>query len=440
MHIAILGNGITGVTAALRLRELRPDWRITMISGESTYPYSRPALMYIYMGHMGYKETKLFEDHVWSEQRIELKRGWVTRIDHAERALEFVGGERLGYDRLLIATGAQPNKFGWPGQDLAGVQGFYSLMDLHQLIENSAGAQHGVVVGGGLIGLELAEMLHSRGIGVSLLVREPSYWSNVLPPEESQLVNEQIERAGMDLRLGTELDAVLDDGRGRARGVRTKDGAEIDCEIVGLTAGVSPNKHVVEASGIPCGRGVRVDRGLRTEVEGVWAAGDCAEILGAGDERGKVEQVWYTGKAQGELAARSLAGEDVAYTPALWFNSAKFIDLEYQTYGEVPADGSNSIVGCIPGPVEGAGLNKSGDRLVRLVHDAGRLTGVNAMGVRLRHRVIEAWLREQKSVDFALAHLGDAAFDPEFFEPLQRRLVPELERLWRVLAPAQEAV
>lgn len=413
MHVAILGNGITGVSAALRLRALQPDWRITMVSGESTYPYSRPALMYIYMGHMGYQETKLYEDKVWGEQRIELKRGWVARI--AEGALHFVGGEELGFDRLLIATGAVPNKFGWPGQDLDGVQGFYSLMDLKRLYAASHGARRGVIVGGGLIGLELAEMLHSRGIAVSLLVREPSYWSNVLPAEESAMVNAEIRAAGMDLRLGEELDEVLDDGRGRAKGVRTKAGAEIEAEIVGLTAGVSPNKAIAEASGIACGRGILVDRALRTKSDNVWAAGDCAEIE-TGAERNWIQQVWYTGKAQGKLAAESIAGQTVSYEPGIWFNSAKFLDLEYQTYGEVPTKGGTSIVA------------QANGRLLRLVHKGGRLIGLNAMGTRIRHLVVEGWIRDGRELDYVIAHLADAAFDPEFYRPLRADLVPRLQQ------------
>ena len=420
MHVAILGNGITGATAALRLRELRPDWRITMISGESTYPYSRPALMYIYMGHMGYKETKLKEDFVWADARIELVRGWVSRIDHEAKRLELVGAGELSYDKLLIATGAKPNRFGWPGQDLGGVQGFYSLMDLKQLIDNSVGAEHGVVVGGGLIGIEMAEMLHSRGIAATLLVREKGYWSNVLPREESELVRLEIEGAGIGLELETELDEILDDGKGRAGAVRTKDGRELACQIVGLTAGVSPNVAVVKASGIACGRGVLVDRALRAKVPGVWAAGDCAEVETEGEERNLIQQVWYTGEAQGRAAAASLAGETVDYEPAFWFNSAKFVDLEYQTYGSVPADGENSLVAQTNGPVSG--------RLLRLVHDDGRLVGVNAMGIRLRHLVLQAWIEQGRDVHYAIDHLQEAAFDPEFYEPLTERFVPELRR------------
>ena len=165
MHIAIIGNGATGVAAAKRIRQLQPDWKITLISGESDYHYSRPALMYIFMGHMSFKDTKPYQDHFWKINNIDLLRAWVTEIDHKNKELTLHQKGQLTYDKLLIATGSKSNKFGWPGQDLKGVQGLWDLMDLRSLYENVKNAKRAVIVGGGLIGIELAEMIHSRKHG-----------------------------------------------------------------------------------------------------------------------------------------------------------------------------------------------------------------------------------------------------------------------------------
>jgi NADPH-dependent 2,4-dienoyl-CoA reductase/sulfur reductase-like enzyme len=415
MHAVVLGNGVTGFTAALRLRELRPDWRITMVSGESTHPWSRPALMYVFMGHMRYADTKPFEDSMWPRKQIELVRAWATRIDLARRRVDLHGREPLAYDRLLLALGSKPNRFGWPGQDLAGVQGLYGLPDLHALHENVRHARRAVVVGGGLIGIELAEMLHSRGIDVTLLVREASYWDIALPDEESAMVNRVIRAAGLDLRLSTELSAIEDDGRGRVGAVRTASGERIECQLVGLTAGVSPNLDLLEGSGIATGRGVRVDRALRTSAPDVWAAGDCAEIVDAGDERGLVQQVWYTGKQQGRAAAESMAGRDVRYEPAPWFNSAKFLDLEYQVYGDGPRG--------VPGASSVHWEHAHGLRSLRIVYlpdEERRVIGFHVLGARERQRVCERWIAERAPLERVLDELPAAGFDPEFtprFEP-----------------------
>lgn len=412
MHVVILGNGVAGVSAALRLRELRPDWRITIVSGESTHHYSRPALMYVFMGHMRYSDTKPFPDAFWAEQRLELVRAWVTGIDVERRELVLHGGTPIHFDALLIATGSKPNRAGWPGQDLGGVQGLWGLYDLRLLYENARHARRAVIVGGGLIGVELGEMLHSRGIDVTFLVRERSYWNNVLPDEESGMVNAVIRAAGMALRLGDELAEIVDDGRGRAGAVITKAGERIACELVGLTVGVSPNLDVVRGSDVATGRGVLVDRALRTNVPGIYAAGDCAEIVTPDGEPNVVNQVWYTGKMQGEIAAATIAGEERAYDPGIWFNSAKFLDVEYQTYGRVtPArEGDEQLFWMSPDE----------RRSIRIVHRAGRVVGFNLMGVRWRHVVCERWIAEGASVDHVLDHLEHASFDPELFERCER--------------------
>ncbi|MCA8959251.1 MAG: NAD(P)/FAD-dependent oxidoreductase [Planctomycetes bacterium] len=406
MRIVIVGNGIAGVSAARRIRERQPDWTITLISGESTHHYSRPALMYIFMGHQRYPDTKPYEDHYWTEQRIDLVRDWVVGIDAEQRKVKLHRGGSIAYDRLLLATGSKSNRFGWPGQDLEGVQGLWDLMDLSSLYRTVERTRRAVLVGGGLIGIELAEMLHSRGIPVTFLVREGSYWSSVLPREESAMVTRAIREAHIDLRLGTELASIIDDGQGRVAGVTTADGERIDCELVGLTAGVSPNVDLAKANGVPVGRGILTDRGLRTQVDGIFAAGDCAEIV-TGEPRNLIQQVWYTGKAQGRVAGENIAGGDAIYEPGIWYNSAKFLHLEYQTYGWVPAtaDASNSLWW----------ESADGKRGVRILHDGGRVTGFNLMGIRYRHEVCERWIRERRSLDEVLSHLSEANFDPEFY-------------------------
>jgi len=409
VHVVILGNGVTGVSAALKLRALRPDWRITIVSGESTYHFSRPALMYIFMGHMRYEETKPFEDTFWAQQRLDLVRAWVTRIDTDAKRLELHGKPALDYDKLLIATGSQSNKFGWPGQDLDGVQGLWGLQDLKRLYESAKSARHAVIVGGGLIGIELAEMLHSRGIHITFLVRESSYWNNILPAEESDMINREIRAHGMELLLRTELDRILDDGQGRCRAVLTKDGRELPSEIVCLTAGVSPNTAVLGGSTIEAGRGVLVDSALRTSVPDVFAAGDCAEIRATVEGvRNTIQQVWYTGKMQGEHAARGIAGEEPGdYDAGIWFNSAKFLDMEYHTYGLV---GRN-----VPDEKNLYWEHPSGRHAVRIVYTDDCVIGLNTMGLRWRHEVCERWLRERVPLSEVIERIDEPYFEPELF-------------------------
>jgi NAD(P)H-nitrite reductase large subunit len=275
-----------------------------------------------------------------------------------------------------------------------------------------------VIVGGGLIGIELGEMLHSRGVAVTFLVRETAFWNNVLPEEEARMVNRAIEREGLGLVLATELREILDDGAGRVAGVLTSAGERIDCRLVGLTAGVRPNVALAAASGIPVARGVLVDPQLRTPVPAVWAAGDCAEIV-HGDGPGLVQQVWYTARAQGRVAADVIAGDPCAYEPGIWFNSAKFLDMEYQVYGRVNEE--------VPGERSLFWQHEDGRHAVRIVFTGDGVIGFNLLGIRYRHEVCERWIRERRPIDWVLDHLAEASFDPELF----RRHEPQIVRAFR---------
>ena len=135
-HIVILGNGISGITTARHIRK-RSDKKITVISAESDYFFSRTALMYVYMGHMQWNHLKPYEDWFWKKNRIDLKTGWVQQIDFAQKTLHFKNGETLDYDKLVLATGSIPNKFGWEGENLEGVQGLVSKQDLELLEKNT---------------------------------------------------------------------------------------------------------------------------------------------------------------------------------------------------------------------------------------------------------------------------------------------------------------
>jgi NADPH-dependent 2,4-dienoyl-CoA reductase/sulfur reductase-like enzyme len=310
MHIVIIGNGITGITAARTIRK-HSDHEITVVSGETDYFFSRTALMYIYMGHMQFKDTQPYEPWFWTKNRINLKRGWVKTIDTQNKQLLFSNDDRMPYDKLLIASGAKPNKFGWPGQDLIGVQGLYSYQDLEELEKNTAnGINRAVIVGGGLIGMEMAEMLHSRHYPVTFLVRESSYWNNILPEQESQLITRHIREHGFDLRLNETLKEIKGDANGKVTSIITGSGEEIACQVVGLTAGVSPNIAFLKDTEIKTDKGVVINQHMHTNVEDIYAAGDCAQFQHALPDRRVIEQVWYTGKLQGEAAAFNMLGHD----------------------------------------------------------------------------------------------------------------------------------
>ena len=428
-HIVIIGNGISGVTAARHIRKLS-DKKITIVSAESDYFFSRTALMYVYMGHQKFEHTQPYENWFWKKNRIDLKKGYVESIDTKNATLSFSDGSNLNYDKLIIATGSKPNKFGWLGQDLKGVQGLYSKQDLETLevyAPNNKVCKRAVIVGGGLIGIELAEMFHSRHIPVTFLVREASFWNGVLPQEESEMINKEIRSNGIDLRLSSNLKEIVSDENGKVKSIIIEEtGEEIPCDFVGLTAGVSPNIDVIKTSttrnelsrSIETGRGIKVNRFLETNSPNIYAIGDCAEQHEPIGERRAIEAVWYTGRMMGETVAQTICGNKIEYKPGHWFNSAKFFDIEYQTYGWVWAQPKDN-------EARFYWEYKNGKKCIHINYDkvTRKFIGINNFGIRMRHEFFDSVLTKKQSIEYVLEHLADANFDPEFYKLHEKEII-----------------
>lgn len=419
-HIVIIGNGISGVTTARHIRKLS-DHKITIISAETEHFFSRCALMYIYMGHMTYTHTKPYEDWFWKKNRIELKKAYVEHIDTDTKSLKFADGETMTYDKLVVATGSKVNKFGWPGQDLKGVQGLYSKQDVDQLeadAPNNKVCKRAVIVGGGLIGIELAEMLNSRNIPVTFLVRESSFWNGVLAEGESEMLNRHIKNHHIDLRLSTNLKEIKADENGRVKSVIIEEtGEELACDLVGLAAGVSPNIEMIKSTSIKTDKGVIVNKYLETNIKDVYALGDCAEQQDPAHNRPPIEAVWYTGRMMGEVLAQTLCGNKMAYNPGHWFNSAKFLDIEYQTYGWV--FGKNRR----PDYEQHFHWKHDDDtKCITIAYhkESRQFLGINTFGIRMKQVVFDQWLTEKQDVDHVVSHLKKANFDPEFYAHFEK--------------------
>jgi NADPH-dependent 2,4-dienoyl-CoA reductase/sulfur reductase-like enzyme len=298
----------------------------------------------------------------------------------------------------------------------------YSKQDLDALVKNAPDNKAGnraVIVGGGRLGIECAEMLRSRNIPVTFLVREDSFWNGVLPAGESGMINRHIKNHHIDLRLGTNLKEILSDENGRARAVVIQEtGEELPCNVVGLTAGVSPNVDFLRDSGIELGRGIKVNRMLETNIPDIYAIGDCAEQHEGIGMRRPIEAVWYTGRMMGETLAQTICGNPLEYKPGHWFNSAKFLDIEYQTYGWVfgrPQEYEEQF----------HWIHEDDTKCITVsTHkDSGKFLGINTFGIRMRHDVFDKWLTEERSTDYVIEHLKEANFDPEFYKYFEQDII-----------------
>lgn len=410
MHVIIAGNGIAGSTAA-HLISQGSDHHITMISDEAEYPFARTALMYVFMGHLRLEDTKLYQDHFWAATGIKRINSRIVAADTHKQRLILANGDEVSYDKLIIATGSRPKLPGIPGEELDGVQGLYHLGDLDNMThKNQSGIRHAVIAGGGLIGVEMAEMLHYAGVPVTMIIREKSYWGNVLPSEESRIVTDHLAQKGIKLKTDEEISAICGTD-GKVSSVICKNsGEEVFCDFCGITIGVEPNINLFRTTNIKIGRGILVNDYLETSCENVYAIGDCAELATPSPGRRSVEAVWYAARAMGETVAQTLCGKRSAYMPGIWLNSAKFFDVEYQVYGDIPAfvpEGVTTLFWKHPAKA----------RSIRINFDSrsGAVLGFNLMGIRYRQDVCLKWIQERTPITTVLENLHLANFDPEFF-------------------------
>lgn len=414
-HIVIIGNGIAGVTAARHIRKFS-DKKITIISAEAEYFFSRTALMYVYMGHMRWRDIEPYESWFWEKNNLTLLKRYVENINSENKTLQFSEGDTLKYDKLIIASGSTTQFYDWKGQDLIGVQGLVTKQDLEILEKNAPNnkvCKSAVIVGGGLIGVELAEMLRTRNIAVTMLVREDAFWENVLPKPNAEMISKHIISHGVDLRFNTALEEIIGDENGKVKAVVTTQGEEIPCNLVGITTGVKPQISFLKNSNIETDRGILVNRKLETNIEGIYAIGDCAQHRNPIGNRPPVEAVWYTGRIMGETVAQTICGNTFEYNPGNWFNSAKFFDIEYQTYGWVFSEKK-----MMDYEAHFHWKCKSDLRRVTISYHkkSKEFLGINTFGIRMKHEVFDQWLTEKRSIDYVIENLIKANFDPEFYK------------------------
>ncbi|MCB0516803.1 MAG: FAD/NAD(P)-binding oxidoreductase [Chitinophagales bacterium] len=416
MHVAIIGNGVSGSTAAIYLRKTNPSLQITLISDESPYFFARTALMYVYMRQLSQQSLQVYPPDFWDKQAISRLHDSVRTIDFSAKKIFFQPTQApLFYDKLLLATGATPRKINCDGNNLNNIFHFYSLQDLEKIEKSTqTPPQNAIIIGGGLIGIEVAEMLYQRNIPVTVLVREEAFWANVLPPQTALLVQKYLQQKGIPFKNQTEVSAFLGDKEGKIRALITQKGEEISCDWACVCIGVRPNIDFLRNTPLHCDKGIVVNDFFQTNIPDVYAAGDCVQFFGTNK---KTESLWYSAKLQGELAADNIAAKARKYAPPIWFNSAKFFDISYQTYGSVNAK-------LAPNEKEIYWQHAHKPLSIQLVYQENnrQFLGVNLIGIRGRQAVYEQFLREKQTIDYVLKNLLLAHYDSEFSPQWEREM------------------
>jgi 3-phenylpropionate/trans-cinnamate dioxygenase ferredoxin reductase component len=325
----IVGAAMAGGKAAETLREEGFDGRVVLIGSEPERPYERPPLSKDYLrGESERTAVYLQEDPGWyDEHAVELRTATaVESLDVGGRAVVLAGGERIGYDALLLATGAEPRRPPIPGLDLEGVHFLRTLEDSDALRAVLDRGGRLVVVGAGWIGCEVAASARQRGMDVAVFEPQSVPLEGVLGPELGAFYRDVHAEHGVDLYLGTGVEAI--EGAGRAERVRAADGTTLEADAVLIAVGVAPCTALADGV-LDVDNGILVDAGLRASADGVFAAGDVANHHHPLFGRLRIEH-WANALEQGPAAARAMLGQEVTYDRVPYFFSDQYdVGMEY---------------------------------------------------------------------------------------------------------------
>jgi 3-phenylpropionate/trans-cinnamate dioxygenase ferredoxin reductase subunit len=327
----IVGASLAGAKAAEALRDEGFEGRVVLIGSERHRPYERPPLTKGYLrGEDDSHKLYVHDEGYYDEHAIELQLGrTATGLDTAAHSITLDDGSTTDYDRLLLATGAEPRVLNLPGATLDGVHYLRSIDDSDALrAQLEQGGRGVVVIGSGWIGCEIAASARQLGNDVTMIAPDKVPLERVLGGEVGGVFRELHRDNGVQLLLGTGVEAI--EGSGAAGRVRTSDGSTIDCDLVVVGVGVTPRTAIAEAGGLQVDNGVLVDGHLATSSPEVFAVGDVAnELHPFYGERIRVEH-WANALNQPPVAAKGMLGKDAVFDTLPFFFSDQFdVGMEY---------------------------------------------------------------------------------------------------------------
>lgn len=347
-NIVIIGGGAAGFAAAERLRREGYDGKILMVSDDLSPPVDRPNLSKDYLAGNAPEEWLPLGTHGFNIERdVEFMSGArVTGLDPRSREIVFGDGSKLSYDRLLLATGAEPIRLPIPGADLPHVRTLRSLADCRALIERLPAAKRAVVLGASFIGLEVAASLRARGLEVHVAAPEKQPMARILGPQIGDFVRALHEEKGVVFHL-EDVAAAIDEQQ-----VLLRSGGRLEADLVVCGVGVRPRLDLAAAAGLTIDRGVLVDAFLETSAPGVFAAGDIARWPDRHSGKNIRVEHWVVAERQGHTAALNMLGAREPFTAVPFFWSQHYdVTINYvghaEAWDDIEVDGDIASRDCV---------------------------------------------------------------------------------------------
>jgi|APIni6443716594_1056825.scaffolds.fasta_scaffold06292_1 nitrite reductase (NADH) large subunit len=331
MNYVIIGNGVAGIHAAETIRQFDPNGKITMISDEVFPPYCRPMISMVLEGVVPPEQLPIRSSSFYEELKIEPVLGKrVSAVDLDNRAVS-VNGKVYPYDKLLIATGADPRRIKADGLELKNI--FFMRTETHvrQMLAALPTVRKALVLGGGLVGFKASYGLLRRGIEVTMLIRSGYPLSMQVDPEAGRMIWNELKAHGLDVRLGVEATAF--EGKDTVTKAHLSDGTLLSCDMVVIGKGVFPARGFIPKDKIKVDAGIVVDEHMETSAPGVFAAGDVAESIDIARKTPWVNAIWPEAVAQGRIAGINMAGRRTAYKGSLSRNVIRIFGMDVMTAG-----------------------------------------------------------------------------------------------------------
>jgi len=397
MKVVIVGNGVAGVTTARLAVERDPSLDVTIYSEEPYHYYSRPRLVDLVGGQVTPADIQVYPEEWYAERHIRtVLNTRVTHLEPAEHRITLPSGETVSYDRLVLATGARAWVPPIAGADAPGVYTLRTMDDAVALRDAATPGRRVLVLGGGLLGLEVAAALSGRGVEVTVVEVFPRLLPRQLDQEGAEVLEERIERNGVEILTGDSCSAI--EPEGPARVCKMKSGGMLEADLVVVSAGARSNVALAQEADIVCARGIVVDEHLQTSAPDVYAVGDAAEF------EGRVWGIIPAALAEARLAAAQVTGDESAtYHDIVPSTTLKVTGIEVTSIGEVNPE--------TPGAVEIRAVRPGEGVYDKLVLRDGKVVGAIMVGSRANLRAVNLLMSRGTDVSAYQEELLQDGFD-----------------------------
>ena len=371
MNFMVVGSGPAGIFAAEAIRKRDKESPVTIVTAAEN-PAHSPVMLSYWMAGNSSREVLLFRDASWFEKTmIDVRPGSpAASLNLSSRKLVLADGHEVDYDRLLIATGANPIPLPIPGIKSKGVASLRTLHDAETILEESHGVRDVVIIGGGFIGLKLACHLKERGLNITVLEKESKLAVRMFDRKASKIIEENLRKQGIGIETNVEVAEVLHE-RGWVTGVRTKEDLTFTCQRIIVAVGVRPNVQWLAGSGIEISGGILVNERMETNAPGVYAAGDAAMTRDSINSERVNNATWPSATRQGIIAGTNMAGGNLPHASNFSMNALNLFGLKMAAAGHSYYDEGSEM---------DILLEEREDRYRKIVMKEGRIIGFILIG------------------------------------------------------------